>query len=240
MTQRKRRTALEPLTPGQPVPLDDLPILEPEIEKVLLEKNGIVPWMACLSKGRASFFLPNGERTRISEVYRLCYERASNKSIISDFVGHFPLTALESPWLQELVKQKSRVLPNEDGDELLNALGNGFKRAARPTRINRQISQGRLEAARCARRLLQQQFDDLAENLDLGRATAEFIHEEVSDEVARRIAEDPRLKPLRGSLVEMLKKSQHYEASALIVGEQFHVRIRELQTNPLRRRTAKS
>lgn len=234
MIRRKRATALELSTSGQPVSLDDLPITEPETERSLLEKNGHLTWIMYLSKGRRSFFLPDGDRLRISQVYRLCYEQAQNPSIITAFVGYFPGVAFESSWLATLVRLAARQSYDE-GCELMIALSKGFRRAATPTRIGRQIRRGRLEAARCARRQIQQQLADFSKSIDQANATPEFVIEQVLTYVRRLITGDPRLEPLCGRLLKMLKQARHYEASVLIAATQFNVRIRDLETSPIAR-----
>src|SRR5207244_759206 len=95
----------------QPLRLDDLQIREPEKEKSILEKKGSLAWIIYLSGDRPSFFLPDGERLRISEIYRLCYEKQFSLAVITDFVAHFPAITFQSPWLAALVRQRSQLPP---------------------------------------------------------------------------------------------------------------------------------
>jgi hypothetical protein len=232
MAPRNQRNVLEPGN-QQPVLFGDLPISEPAIERSLLENEGPQAWMKYLSKGRNSFFLPGEDRSRISEVYRLCYEQTQSPKVIATLVAHFPDVAFESPWLASLVRLSSRQSPDKR-NELMIAFCNGFKRAASPTMNVRLIRQGRIEAAKYCRLQLRQQLSDFDRSLDRKHATADFIQDYVSAYVDKLVNEDHRLEPLRGRLLKMMREAKLYKASILIVTAQFRVRARDLETSARR------
>lgn len=194
---------------GQP------PIDEPESEKLFLEGRSEEQWLEYVfaqarKAGVRDVLAINPEEIekRIVEVYRLCFEQATNRKqmeVVRDFVAFHPHLALHSEWLISLLQRQTRFLDfneNSPRNRLLRAWADGWQRAANPGRIQRAVTLfSRLRVAREYRREMQATVKELMKEAD--RQDKAWI----SEQVKKLVGNAPRISASRSDIVDTLARA---------------------------------
>lgn len=219
----------------------DSPIADPLKEKELIEKHGLEGWFTYLRKRTGCSALvmhPDVLRTRVCEVYRLCYEKAviSNLEVISDFVAYHPQLVLRSPWLAALLTPLSLASFEDQRsgkNRLLQALAYGFRRAAAPkAQRNRAFRATRLLAAHDFLPEIRNELDGFVVSLSVPQAERRWVAEQVAQKLPELQRRFPPISPVSDRIEKLLLRGQVYKASIAIAAKVFHVRVRDLQTKP--------
>ena len=237
----------KPLTPeeqGQPGvttgatedALKASPIDDPEEEKFLVEKLGVSGYLAYLGRRmgvRPPWILSETLlESRISEVYRRCFERNKSPEFINDFVAYRPYLALRAGWLADVVRES--LVRRDKPNMVLKALASGFRRAANiSVRMRKEIRVGKLQAARLYRRQIYKQLDDSANIADLrglkAAGATKPIKKWAQNEVKRLVRECPRLRDADEKILVLLCKNHIRKASVAIASRVFSVREYDLE-----------
>jgi hypothetical protein len=123
------------------------------------------------------------------------------------------------------------IRPNGPRNRLFRAVATGFRRVANPApRFNRSVRNTRLDAARFARKEIQEELDRWERTLVRGTAASEWIAERAAEKAEELIAGDSRLKVVEKKLNACLLKGQLYGAANLIASKIYGVRVRALES----------
>jgi hypothetical protein len=176
-------------------------------------------------------------KSRITEVYRQCYERSSgNPSVITDFVAAYPELSFDAEWLRVLVGIQTGnrdFSSNGPRCSLFRAIAAGFRRVANPkARFNRSVRRGCLEAAQYARADIDKDLNEWEKTLDRNSATREWIAEQATEKVKQLVASNPRLKSVsvENRLIGFLGNAHLYKATNLMLSKIYRVPVRSLET----------
>jgi hypothetical protein len=217
--------------------LEDIPIENASHEKEIFEKGED---LRKLNSARCPGpVVVSGEirARRIIEVYRRCFEEASQSSrlrVVSDFIAHFPQLAFDADWLKTLLQMPVLFPPVGDNsrEAVFGAVANGFRRAARRTKEPAIQKSYRISGTRIAARNLQGELSMWSESLDRHHSTPEEIAvraAEKADEIAKQYRKLGRRAKQR--LTRLLEDGKCYKAAILIAARLFGVRERDLQTS---------
>ena len=209
--------------------LEDIPIADALHEKVVFEAGDFERKLNARREPEIVVISAEARNARIVEVYRRCLEEAVNNdrlAVVRDFFAHFPHLVCDAAWLKPLLQKSTET----HRKEILTAMANGLKAAAR-RRTNSAVQESyRIKGARAAMGTIQDELSRWNEGLQRAIST----HAEVELASSKKAGEFARIYGLgaieRRRLQKMLGAGQCYKAAILLTAKAFRVRQRDLQT----------
>jgi hypothetical protein len=216
--------------------LENIPIANAFHEKAVFEKGqaerslnpNYFSGLVAVSK--------EARRERIVEVYRRCYEESGSfrrLRVIRDFIAHFPHMAFDADWLKELIKNNSAFprLANDNRNEILLAIANGFRSAASANPRESAIQKAyKIFGVRMTARAIQDDLSTWSESLERPLSTPEEIEARATEKVEELVESYPMSSYDRQRLKKFLQKGHCYQAANLITSKVFGVRERDLES----------
>lgn len=221
------------------VHLNSIPIADPWREKEMLEKGEFARKLNPDYAGAIIAQNEDGNRRRIIEVYRQCFESANSTSsrltVVRDFAALFPDLVLDAHWIKKLVRRESvEHSLSKAQKEVLGAIQTGLrsavKRQPREPAVRKYF---RISAAQLmAKVTIEPEISKWNESLQRDTSPLpEWIAEQVvekADVLIRTYGiQGPRAQQ---RLTEFLKQGHCYEAAVLIASEVCNVSERDLES----------
>ena len=165
--------------------------------------------------------------TRIIEIYKLCYLKDRQTSVIREFAATFPYLIFKAGWLGEVVRGQLRTMNVSAGGKTLTAIASGLCGAANiEPRYWRSQTNQRVQLAREFRQEMMTRLEDWNKALDRRNATndddwAAELTRRAEEETASLIEQYPNLKICKVKLTKLLKQENLRKASILIASTVF-------------------
>jgi hypothetical protein len=213
--------------------LADVPISDPFAEKMAIEEERWLPYLASLAKTSKGFMTQESKRARIVEVYRLCFEESRDPLVLRHFVTHFPGLIFEATWFANLVKRAAMrfdLNQNAERNRIFRAISYGFRAASKPETLNsRSIKRMRLGGANLVRRRISQELSSWYKDLKLSDADRGWREKEIEKKAADLVKEIPKLQAHVMKLRSFLRRRRFYDAAVFCASQAFGVRVRTLE-----------
>ncbi|MGH9405258.1 MAG: hypothetical protein ACRD3D_05390 [Terriglobia bacterium] len=222
------------------------PISHPCEEKKAADRgNEAYVNMLRLSTGSLGLlYSPEALHERIREVYRLCFmQKPADMSVLNDYAAHYPVLALRSPWLADLLDPKEPKqfrFREADRCRALKALSAGFKRASNPNTGKKRVKHNDVEVARHEYRNLREELGRFygpggadieamkAEGEDGQQRARELVEGKVK-EIAERV---PNVQLPGSKIAALIFAGRLYEAARLTASRILNVRERDIEAKP--------
>lgn len=209
--------------------LQDIPIEDAPHEKTVFEAGDFERKLSPSRGPEVVVVSDDARNARIVEVYRRCFEEAEENDwlkVVRDFFAHFPHLAFDAAWLRPLLHESVTEI---DRKEILIAMANGLRAAARRSERSAAQESYRIAGARIAMRTIHNQLSRWNDGLQRAINTPA----EVQLASAKKTGELANIYRLGASearrLQKMLGAGQCYKAAGLVTAKAFRVRERDLQ-----------
>jgi hypothetical protein len=222
---------------SQIIHLNSIPIADPWREKKMFEKGEFARKLNPDYGGAVIAQDEDGNRRRIIEVYRQCFESSdstgSRLKVIRDFAAYFPDLLFDAYWIKEFIRRESvEIRFSKAQKEVLDAILTGLRAVKSPSGKSAVQKYFDIAGAQKARQNIQDQLSKWNECFQRDLAHPQ---EWIAERVAEKADELVQTYSIRGArakqrLKGFLELGHCYEAATLIASERFKVPERDLES----------